>query len=144
MSALRLKGRGVNGETKTTTGLKTGSSGQLSPSVPKARVEFGSGNLVRIFLRLSLRDNVKATLTNFLGMAQDSPVMAIVKSESMAHDRTDPHRLYGQSEEHIESNSKSLEAFFPGSSTERELKNCHRIRRCLGLPHQLSPATCIE
>lgn len=52
LNALRLKGRGVTGETKTTMGIKTENSVQFSPSTPKARGEFGGDNAVSILLRL--------------------------------------------------------------------------------------------
>lgn len=42
----------MTSETKTTMDMKTESSVQFSPSTPKARGEFGSGNAVRILLRL--------------------------------------------------------------------------------------------
>ncbi|EIM88695.1 uncharacterized protein STEHIDRAFT_166720 [Stereum hirsutum FP-91666 SS1] len=78
-NAFRLKGRGATGETKTTMGIKTENSVQFSPSTPKARGEFESVNAV-------------------------SPVVAILKPESMDYDGTDTHRFYRQSEEHNASN----------------------------------------
>lgn len=64
---------------------------------------------------------LKATLRNHLDLltAQVSPVVAILKSESMDYDVTDTHRFYRQSEEHNASNSESLEHFLLESNTEQ-------------------------